>query len=125
MIILRQKKYSRRDYEGLDKKAKEELKEARKVAAIHLNTVRNSNNFGFNRDSNRSKFIRNNNHRNAISEFNNGFLKEERDRLLKDTKKRRLARNGKIALATGGVVAAGIGAKKLVDKKKAKKEEKK
>ena len=36
-----------------------------------------------------------------------------------------LKKGGKIALATGGVVAAGIGAKKLVDKKKAKKEEKK
>ena len=34
-------------------------------------------------------------------------------------------KGGKIALATGGVVAAGIGAKKLADKKKAKKEEKK
>ena len=36
-----------------------------------------------------------------------------------------LKKGGKIALATGGVVAAGIGAKKLADKKKAKKEEKK
>lgn len=36
-----------------------------------------------------------------------------------------LKKGGKIALATGGVVAAGIGAKKLVDKKKSKKEEKK
>ena len=33
-----------------------------------------------------------------------------------------LKKGGKIALATGGVVAAGIGAKKLADKKKAKKE---
>ena len=37
----------------------------------------------------------------------------------------RLKKGGKIALATGGVVAAGIGAKKLADKKKAKKIEKK
>jgi Cft2 family RNA processing exonuclease len=36
--------------------------------------------------------------------------------------KKNLKKGGKIALATGGVVAAGIGAKKLVDKKKAKKE---
>ena len=36
-----------------------------------------------------------------------------------------LKKGGKFALATGGVVAAGIGAKKLADKKKAKKEEKK
>ena len=36
-----------------------------------------------------------------------------------------LKKGGKIALATGGVVAAGIGAKKLADKKKAKEEEKK
>ena len=35
-----------------------------------------------------------------------------------------LKKGGKIALATGGVIAAGIGAKKLYDKKKAKKEEK-
>ena len=34
-----------------------------------------------------------------------------------------LKKGGKIALATGGVVAAGIGAKKLVDKKKAKKDD--
>lgn len=46
--------------------------------------------------------------------------KEAGEQLKKDLKK-----GGKIALATGGVVAAGIGAKKLVDKKKAKKEEKK
>jgi hypothetical protein len=39
--------------------------------------------------------------------------------------KKNLKKGGKIALATGGVVAAGIGAKKLADKKKAKKEEKK
>lgn len=34
-----------------------------------------------------------------------------------------LKKGGKIALATGGVVAAGIGAKKLADKKKAKKDD--
>ena len=39
--------------------------------------------------------------------------------------KKNLKKGGKIALATGGAIAAGIGAKKLIDKKKAKKEEKK
>ena len=38
--------------------------------------------------------------------------------------KKNLKKGGKIALATGGVVAAGIGAKKLADKKKAKKDSK-
>jgi len=39
-------------------------------------------------------------------------------------KKKMLKKGGKIALATGGVVvAAGIGAKKLADKKKAKKDD--
>lgn len=37
--------------------------------------------------------------------------------------KKNLNKGGKIALATGGVVAAGIGAKKLADNKKAKKDD--
>ena len=37
--------------------------------------------------------------------------------------KKNLKKGGKIALATGGVVAAGVGAKKLYDKKKAKKDD--
>ena len=37
--------------------------------------------------------------------------------------KKNLKKGGKIALATGGAVAAGIGAKKLYDKKKAKKDD--
>jgi len=43
----------------------------------------------------------------------------------KEQLKKNLKKGGKAALITGGVVAAGIGAKKLADKKKAKKEEKK
>ena len=55
-----------------------------------------------------------------INKFKESDKKEAEKQL-----KKKLKKGGKIALATGGVVAAGIGAKKLVDKKKAKKEEKK
>ena len=131
MIIQRlfsskaQKVFARRDYEGLDEKAKKQLKSARSIAASHLNNVRRSNNIGFDRNDGMKRFLRNNAHRNAISEFNNGFLKEEKEKLLKESKKRNLIKKlGKGALVTGGVVAAGIGAKKVIDKKKAKKDSK-
>ena len=63
-----------------------------------------------------------------IEEVENSLVKHEAKAAKLRAKKeagKMLKKGGKIALATGGVVAAGIGAKKLADKKKAKKEEKK
>lgn len=61
---------------------------------------------------------------NLIGRQNN--LKNLEEKVIENKKaeeqlKKNLKKGGKIALATGGVVAAGIGAKKLADKKKAKK----
>ena len=55
----------------------------------------------------------------------NKEIKKLEENMKKTLRKGNLKKGGKAALITGGAVAAGIGAKKLADKKKAKKEEKK
>ena len=126
MIIQRlfsskeEKEFARRDYEGLDKKAKEELRSSRNIAAQYLNNTRNSNNYNLPLHK-KGLLIRNKLHDLAINRLDTTDI--DRERLLRESKKRNLIKKGgKAALITGGVVAAGIGAKKLADKKKAKKE---
>ena len=61
-----------------------------------------------------------------FEEFSKNWRKAEilkRDARVGDAIELAKKNKGKIALATGGVVAAGIGAKKLADKKKAKKDD--
>ncbi len=209
MIILRQKQFSRRDYEGLDERAKEVLKLTRSKQAKQLNESRNKSNELVNKqmkdlkvasdyrakndltnhlmkggrydeyyktledahgkdaakmvkklesgssvDSIRQRIHLDRKDRSLLRNIHeeNKWLKGE---LLKDTKDRRkraaepsiakheakanelrakkeagirlkknLKKAGKGALIAGGVVAAGIGAKKLTNKKKEKSEKK-
>lgn len=61
--------------------------------------------------------------REIWSGYKDKFMyKNALDKKISEKSRKALKKGGKIALATGGAIAAGIGAKKLIDKKKAKKD---